>query len=518
MKHPKTLKFALFPAMAAFAALPASAQVRMELTSQKEYRQDKKSVKFTGGRFNINFSDGSVASIAGCNWIQYYPPGYFQGVCSEGTTGLLTTGTLDGANPQFPYLLVTSVFPAVVVEPRLPNLVTLIAAPASKLPRPAGGFSDNSLSLFYNLHTGDNVREYVLTRYNTARTYNAKQRSKFESEIVTGVYHYKFPRLNSPQLFSAIKAVIYPMPEGLAKKNNRLDGFGFTQVNGSKLKWNKGFVEISARRPNIVNWRKLSPSAVFPAVDSMFVSLREMTTPGDPKSGVAPRTRSIFPQFVTGADARLKLASPFADSFTFPPVLESGTTAILEVELERNFQTGGVTFDFSSRRFQMPIIVLDRYTEYAKIVFGKTVDILKDTDGDGYNNLTEWILESNANEVTSVPVAPVPTLVQGIVDPIFGPLGDPYYGFTIRKKLGTIPAVAYELQRSIDNGATWEEFVSDDNWLVEDLTYTERGMVRSEIKVSSLWTIPSGNILIPDTPVQPPGTESHIYRVKVTRR
>lgn len=519
MKRFKALKFSLVPALVAMAALPASAQVRMELSSQKEYRQNKKNVKFTGGRFNINFTDGSVASVPSCNWIQYYPPGIFLGACSGGTTGLLTTGTLDGATPNFPYLLVTSVFPAVIVEPRLPDQITLSAAPASKLKRPAGGFSDNSLSLFYNLHTATDIREYVLTRYNISRSYNAKQRKKFESEIVTGVYHYKFPRLNNPQLFGAVKAVIYPMPEGLAKKNKRLEGFDFTKVNGSKLRWNKGFVEISARRPNIVNWRAFSPSSVFPAVDNLFVSLRQMSTPGDPKSGVADRTQSIFPQFVNGQDARLRLASPFSDSFTFPPVLEPGTTAILEVELERGFQTGGVTFDFSSRRFQVPVVVLDRFTEYAQTVFGKAkVPILNDNDGNGYDNLTEWILGSNANEATSIPVAPVPRLVQEFVDPIFGSLGAQYFGFNVRKNLGAIPAVDYTLQRSFDNGATWSDFVSDDNWTVEEVTYNARGMARTEIQVRSLvFTAANpGNPLQVVTPIQPPGTLGDLYRVKIT--
>lgn len=523
MKQSKNLNFSLILAIIAFAALPASAQVRMELSSQKEYRQDKKKIKFTGGKFDINFTDGGVASVGGCNWIRYYRPGIFRGICSEGTTGLLTSGTLDDANLQEPYLLVTNVFPAVIVEPRSPDLVTLTAAPASKLPRPAGGFKDDSSSLFFNLHT-TNVREFILTRYNTSRDYSAKQRKKFEREIVTGVYHYKFPRLNNPNLFGAVKAVIYPMPEGLAKRNKKVEGFQFTKLNGSKIKWNKGFAEFSARRPNNIAWRKLSPNSVFPAVDGLFISLREMTTPNDPKSAVAAlpdgtRTRSIFPQFETGRDPRLQLASPFSDSFTFPPVLESGTTAILEVELQRNFQTGGVTFDNSSRRFQIPVIVVDRYSEYAKIVFGKAkTPILNDSDGDGYNNLTEWILESDANQAGSIPVPPVPALVQEFVDPIFGSLGPEYFGFNVRKKRGTVPAVNYELQRSIDNGVTWAEFGSDDDWTVEEITFNQLGMLRTEIQVRSLRfaTANPADLLQIERPIQPPGTENHLYRVKVT--
>ena len=120
----------------------------------------------------------------------------------------------------------TDVIPALIIEPRRPDLCKLRAAPASDLPRPSTDFKDASYGLYYNLHEAD-VRESVITRYDSARTYGPDQRGKFEDEIVTGVYHYLFPRLGQSNLRVPISPVIYPMPEGYAKINNQKTGVQF---------------------------------------------------------------------------------------------------------------------------------------------------------------------------------------------------------------------------------------------------------------------------------------------------
>ena len=158
-------------------------------------------------------NDGSVSSIGGCDFIQYYPPGYFIGICSAGTTGLITSGTVNGATRANPYLLVNTLTPALAIAPREPDKARLVAAPASNLPRPSGGFKDQSASVYFNLHTPESVREYLLTRYVNTRDYAGNQRKKFESEIVPGVYHYTFPRLVDPTLPAPVNVVIYPMAE-----------------------------------------------------------------------------------------------------------------------------------------------------------------------------------------------------------------------------------------------------------------------------------------------------------------
>jgi hypothetical protein len=166
---------------------------------------------------------------------------------------------------------------------------------------------------------------------------------------------------------------------------------------------------------------------------------------------------------------------------------------VIELELDRSFQTGGVTYDFSDRKFQIPVIIVNRYSEYAELRFGdktKLIGILDDFDGDGYNNLNEWILESRADDSASIPLAPV-AAIQNIDDFPFQ-----YFGFTVEKQRGTVPKVNYTLQRSFNLGKTWSEFVSDANWIV---TETADG-----------YTVESA------TGVQPPDTGDDIYRVKIT--
>ncbi|MEO7099876.1 MAG: hypothetical protein ABI162_10980 [Luteolibacter sp.] len=504
----------LISALAASAVPSANAEVAFSLSTNKVYRQSQKGIAFTGGSFNSYLYDGNATYIGGCSFDHYVSPGVYTNICSPGTSGLVTSGVFGKATLANPYLLVVSVIPAIIIEPKAANYVSLNAAPASGLPRPSGGFKDDSKSLFYNLHTAD-VKEYVLSAYYKNVGYTDKQREKFENEIVPGVYHYSFPRLHHPTMPAPLTAVIYPMLEGLATKNNKTDGFEFTTVGQNK--WMNGFMEFSFRRPNVVKWRPVSPTVVFPAVDKAYIALREMQNPSNPKSEVLTRAPSIFPPYVNGSsNSRVVLSNAFVNSFTFPPTLHSGTRGILEVEMERSFATGGVTYDFSNRRFQIPVKVVDRYSDYAIDLFsGSKLDdsILADPDKDGYNNLTEWILDSTPTEAFSIPIAPTPAAMPTIVDPIFGNLGETDFGFTIDKKLGTFPRVVYTLQRSTNNGLTWKKFVSDANWSVENVSYTQDGSKRSEIRVRSL--VESNPLTFPATFVQPPGTEGDIYRVKV---
>ena len=539
MNRKKTLALPLITALAAATAAPAGAQVAMQLSSVKSYRQDKDSIDFDGGRFGINLTDGSVQSIAGCNWNHYDPPGVFANLCAGGTSGFLTSGEIDGADIINPYLLVTAVIPSVIIEPRRPELAILNSAPASTLPRPQGGFIDSSASLFYNLHQAAGIREYILTEYSWGRNYTAAERGRFEDEIVPGVYHYSFPRLNNPQLAAAITPVIYPMTEGRYERNNKKEGFLYTQVN--KNKWVKGgYVELSYRRPNGIEWTQLSPSNTFAAVDDLYISLRELQNRNNPDSP-AVRGRAIFPAFEATGDPRILLRNAFVSKFTAPPILPSSTKGVIELELQRNFQTGAVTYDFSNRKFQIPFVVVDRYSEYKGIIFAKDKKssrsgLLKDPDKDGFNNLTEWVLDSNGDDAGSVPVQPTPELVVDYFDFFFGIVQDSFFGFTIDKKMGTVPNVKYILQRSTDGGQTWTRFRDgyylmdgtflteeqynqapvffDIAWRVETVKYLQAGARHSEIRVRSFQFEDEFGV----DPVMPPGFENHQYRVKIVTK
>lgn len=519
MIQTKTLSLPLIAALFGSVVAPADAQVRMELSTRKTYRQDPASLKFKGGTFDNRISDGGGVKVGGCDRAAYYPPTNILFVCSGGSTALLTSGSFGGATIANPYLWVTGITPAIILEPRRPELGFLRSAPASLLPRPEGGFSDDSFSLFFNLHTTD-VREFVITRYITSRGYDATERTRFEKEVVPGIYYYSFPRLKLPNLTVPIAAVIRPMPEGIAKINNRATGF---QFNTTGQTWDaNGFLELSVNRPSVIKWSGFSPSVVLPGVDRLYFSLRYLSDPADANSEARytnptdknPLTRdlpaSFFPGFVNGGDPRVLLVNPFVTSFTLPPIFPAGTRVVAQLDLQRTFQTGGVTFDLSSRKFEIPVTFTDRYLEFALARFGRAtakVGILQDFDGDGFNNLTEWILNSSPANALSKPVPPVAALTLAVTDGLFPPtiITPASFGFTVTKKQNTVPAVIYSLERSTDGGVTYLPMVTDANWTVTNDATT--------VSIASKIT---NGVLPTPTPIQPPGTEAHRYRLVIT--
>jgi hypothetical protein len=539
MNRIKTLSFPLISALIASAVAPASAQISLELSSQKEYRQNAKGMQFRGGNFVVNLNDGDGIFVGGCARSAYWQPNIPLDPCPLGSTAFLTFGRLDGAiNTRGPYFSVTNVIPAIIIEPRRPDLAFLRAAPPSLLKRPSGGFKDSSFALYYNLHT-TSVREYVVSRYTTSRGYTASERTRFEKEIVPGVYYYSFPRLNRPDLVAPISAVIYPMAEGRTKINNAVVGVDFNGVSGNKPVWKKGFMELSYIKPNVLSWKGLDRTVVIAAADRLFLSIRVLSSQKNPLAVTdlidndLAVPQSIFPGFASGGDPRVLLKNPLVSQFTTPPIFPGGTRGVLELELQRSLATTGVTFDASTRRFQVPIIVVNRYSEYAEVSFGDDVaktSILADTDGDGYNNLNEWILDSNADDASSIPLAPVARANPAEFNeepPVPRIVRNAYFGFTVVKKLETVPAVKYSLQRSRDGGVTWEKFGTDDNWLVETVRLNagafprrERDPEQIEIRVESKIreeTDLGGGFIIEGDQIQPPGTENDIYRVKIVQ-
>ncbi len=517
MLRTKTLSLPLVTALIAGSALTAQAQLIFELSSDITYRQNPKSMRFMGGSFDVNLRDGSAATIPFCSYASYQPPGIFNNACSPGTTGLVSAGLVEGVQRNQPYILVNGIVPAFAIAPRLPESVRLYAAPASELPRPSAGFKDDSYSLFYNLTTTD-IREYIITHYYKYTGYTARQREKFESQIVSGSYYYQFPSLADPERLVPVSAVIYPMIEGRQERNNVEAGFAYSQVNGNDYT-KKGFVELSYLRPNKFKWIGVTPSNVFAAVDATTFAIKVMKNPSKANSGIVETYQglpvSIFPPYQNGGEPSVLLTNPYVGSFTTPPIFQSGTSGVAQVQFKRNFKTGGVSYDFSTRRFQIPVVVVDRYSEYQELNFvnaAPDTTILRDPDGDGFNNLNEWILESDPTDTASIPIAPVPQLVTTLDIPgeVFQP---EYFGFDVLKKLGTVPRVKYTLQISRNNGKTWKRFRTNPDWSVRNVRRAANGPFPTSvtIQVRSLR-------FDPDTfePVQPPGTASDIYRVKVT--
>jgi hypothetical protein len=483
----------------------ATAQVLyFQTASDKTYRQLRNGIAFGGGTFTADLFDGGGVYVGGCQSSFYYPPCPRCLSCREGTNTFLSFGRVGAAFADTPYFISTSIVPARVIAPRLPNLCFFRAGPASDLPRPDAPFSDDSYGLYYNLHTVD-VQEYVVSGYNFQRDYRASQRSKFEKEIVTGVYYYTFPRLGDTRVKVPVANTIFPMPERYEKKGNVKSGVRF--LPDTRYTKN-GFIELSPNRPNTIRWEGFKPGVVVPTADTLYFSVRYLTNPKNPRSRrttVDPVTGfspvSIFPNFANGDDPKIALRNPFVTEFTLPPVIQGGVSGIIELELVRNLRTSGIALDTSKRVFQLPVIVVNRYTDYATERLGEGVaktGLLEDFDGDGFNNMTEWILDSRAENSGSIPVPPVPVANPAVIDPVTGIIDPGYFGFTVIKKRGTVPAVRYTLQRSTNGGRTYSDVTSDANWLLTSNP--------TLLRLESL----SGN--------QPPGTNAHIYRIKITKR
>ena len=552
MNRIKTLSLPIVTALVAATVVSASAQLALEVSSQKTYRQDKNSVKFQGGKFEVNMTDGTILYISGCIFSRYIPPSVVGGVCGPGTNGRIVSGTVAGASRAKPYLLVSDLVPAVAIEPRKAKLVNLIAAPASGLARPQGGFTDYSLSVYYDLHALQQ-REYIVTRYELLENYNSNQGDKFEKEIVPGSYRYSFPRLGQPNIPAPVNARINRMAEGLNTKNNVTSGFEFLTVN--KDKWTKdGFVELSYTNPNPIKWRPLSPSNTFLGADSLSISIRVLNNENNPKSSTdlidsySGELQSIFPDYSNAGDPKLLLTNPFTDGFVIPPIFAGGTRGVIELQVERLLSTTGVSYDLSTRRFQIPVAVVNKFSEFQETVFfkkGAKKKILEDSDGDGFNNLNEWILDSSPTDSVSIPIEPIPARVEAVFDLDYATLFSrsrliraQHFGFTINKKLGTQPAVVETLQRSKDGGRTWEDFKSGYyffdgtykkthayvfgsntvEWIVKTVklapglgSLRENSPRREEIRVESGYYDKDASAF-----VQPPDSENQIFRVKVT--
>jgi len=503
-------------------------------------------MNFKGGSYEVEMTDGNIDSIFFCNDPNYFPPGFYRGLCSPGTSGFLTAGNINGASIQRPYLVIKTLNPAFVVEPFKPQFVTLNAAPASALPRPSSGFKDDSATLYYNLNTTD-IQEYKITRYIFNRTYNKTQRERFKSEVVPGVYQYVFPTYVAPGAPFAFRPVslsstIFPMVEGYAEINRSPQGVEFTQVNENK--WNKdGFVELSYLRPNIIRWAGMRPTNVYSSVDKLYFSLKALVEPADPENSKLVETPTIFPEFETRLDLetgeapKLLLSSPYVTQYTLAPIFPSGTRAMVELNLERDLQNSAISHDSSTRKFQIPVIVMNRYSDYVSIDLAKTSQngILSDPDKDGHNNLTEWILGSNGADRGSIPTPPTPAPYQAVTiigtPTIFGS----YFGFNVDVQKITIPKVKYYLQRSLDRGKTWQPFetgyyltdgsfsetapvdtfgfILPYNWSVQKVATTVRGVTSVEYQVRSGIRNTAPSATIPT--MQPPGTLSDLYRVKI---
>ncbi len=516
MTRIKTLSWPLFSAVLASAALPASkawGAFTLVLETAKTYRQHSATnVVFRDGTFDITLADGIATYLAGCYDFSYFPPGPY---CTQGSTGFLGFGNLDPyAQEPYTYYMVTGVTAAQSIEPRREDLCLLTSAPYSTLSRPTPGFKDTSYSVYYDISPASiEIQEYIVTRYGYHREYQGIEGgSEMDREIVPGTYNFAFPRLGNPIFKVAVPSVYNPIPEGYGEIHGTgvTQGVRFTSPNQFDA---NGYTQLDRNSIPTIRWEGMSSNLIRQGFDSLYFSVRNLVNPDKPKSdtdylGDGGLPQSIFPNLASGADPRVLLASPLISSYTLPPFIETGTKAVIELELVRSISTNRIAYDNSHRKFQLPVFFVDYYNKFAPVAFGnqtKKIGILQDFDNDGYNNLTEWALRSNANQKSSIPRTPVPFYS---TDP--NTFFDSF-GFVVKQLKGRFPAVDLIVERSTDNGKTWSKMLTDENWRVR---YTEDAIT---VKSKIFELIEIGGF-ISRTPIQPPGTEADIYRIKVTLR
>jgi hypothetical protein len=564
MNRAKNLSIPLISALLATGATQLSAQnFRLDIKADKTYRQSKSGLKFQEGEFSVAVQDGSLAIQPGCNRPAFWFPNIAGDPCRRGSTGqIIGGGILDKESVQgsllgrqissitTPYITVDNIRPATVMGSSEPQSVSIIATPKSTLQLPLGSFVDKSYSIFFNLQS-ETAGQFTVSRYRKTLSYSSKELDKYDKEIVDGAYFLRVPRLGLPGETLGVNATILPMIDGVAKLNNQTSGFEFTSIGANR--WTKdGFAEMSLQNPNKITWRGVRFGSNVFAADKLFLSIRVLKREVGKKSAGKFEVdefntetgfkHSIFPAFnaATGADSRVLLTNSTVSTYTLPPVIPSGTKGVLEIAIDRSLQQG-TSVDSSNRKFQVPVIFVDRFSEYAQKSFNKSNNskILDDFDGDGFNNLTEWALDSSATVRGSQPPPLVPQIhitqtrsfqedggffifISNIITEL------PYFGFTVDRKIGTVPSLDYLLQRSRDGGKTWLPFATDENWLVTyenikagELPYRQNESAKSRIVVTAIirtTDIITGITTIERIFTQPPGTENDIYRVKVGRK
>lgn len=523
------LKFALLSSSAALAQ--GGGVVRFELETKKTYRQPNRSeVGFRDGYFRMQLRDGDY-TVSPCAPspvdFAWFPPTDIP-PCPLGATGFVTAGPLSdywGSLLQGEYWSLASVVPAVAIEPYALDRCKLLAAPLSTLPRPQTLFEDACYSIFYDIGvTSTDAREYRITNYAFDLFYrelddfgdvvpSAYQEQLMDAQIVPGNYQYAFPRLDSETQEVGLWSRYYNIPEGYKTKPTKrgvlftypsqFDPQGFALLNVKDLK-------------NPVKWQGITSSNAYAAVDKLYFSIKELREPDNPNS--ESLETAVFPPYQSPTTpTRILLKSPFVSSYQVPPTLYAGSKGVIELELVRSATSQGVIYDVSSRRYQMPVFIGDHYYSYVLKTFGTkittNIGLDDDYDGDGFNNVAEWILGSNAKSAGSTPKAPKPAYVSR-----GGTVGS-FYGFRIAKNTAAVPTVEYTLTRSTDGGLTYEEMFEDANWKVinngsndpNDPYFDPAFDARYPANTIGI----ESKIIVGGKPVLPPGTATHLYRIGV---
>jgi hypothetical protein len=457
-------------AMGAFtlSATLVHGQGRLFFQDVKNFRQiSPDQSEYLGGAFNVTMVDGSF-TILGCAFNGgdvFSPPNQF---CPAGTTALIDSGDIDGDGLRDggTYWSVGQIIPAIQVEPFLPQLVELYAAPPSALPRPLGGFNwrDDSLVLYFDLvNDPSRLGGYEITRYLSSRGYGASELQRHRDEIVPGTYTFKFPALYSteenPRNFfvqighrEMIEA--YPGPGGLTVTQEGISVGNDFRISNDEV-WRGDVMEIDPRVGYRLEWEGFNTST-FLGNDEVFFSVV------DRQSGTMiyppyPPGNATYPQLIGSAELGIPTYFEMGPAF-----FDVGEQVVAEILFERASPFGNAT-DVSSRSFTFDIDFVDTYAGFVLQGFpAGTLDELllpeADADGDGHSNLEEFALMTDPSDPASVP---------NMVPVLLGIAGFEQCVLDVPKRPAAGSGMIYEVQYSTDL-ETWTTITEDDpNWYIE---------------------------------------------------
>lgn len=375
--------------------------------------------EYLGGSWNIAVNDGTLAGFP-CfadGGVFFVPPTLG---CAAGTTGLVTSGDLDGdgIRDSGQYFSLVQPIGAINIEPFQTDLVQLTSAPPSDLPRPLGSFNwiDNSITVFWDLVNNPvNGTGFDVTRYQSSRPYGPNELERQRDEIVPGTYNFAFPILganaNDPRVFTMIAPFrgmveAFPGSGGRSVTSSGIPvGNDFRVTNDEDL-WSNEAVEFDPRIVFSFEWEGFN-GQTFVAGDRVFFSLRDRVTDAILFPPFPP-LNPTFPQLIGSSALGIPTNYELGPGF-----FVIGQELVAEIEFRRGL-TSGNTQDISSSFFRWNIDLIDTYDGFLRAVFplGSSDDLVSassDFDGDGFTNLQEFGLQTDPLDPAAVP-NPTPTL------------------------------------------------------------------------------------------------------------
>lgn len=455
------------------AQINEASAFQFTVSSVGNYRQITTGTFFEGGAFEILARDGLVNIT--CKDIVYFPPSM---PCPKGASGFVTAGDVDGDGLEDAgsYVSVTAIARAIILRPFQEQKVALVSAPPSLLPRPLGGFVNDSRSVFYDIQTTA-ISQYDIAKYTYSRTYTPANRKFFDGEIVPGSYRFNFPSIASTVIPASLSINLYPQLDGYRKINSQPQGLRFTNV-----KYDGDFAVLNPNQINTITWEGNTVSIISPRFDKAFFSIKPLADPNDPLSDPVQGGIPIFPNFTGPTVTRVMLSNPLVQSYTLAPnFLIAGQTGIIDLEFVSSRPTSAVISENSIRRFRLPVQVLTPFPIPPPPINGLNVNVASaDSDGDGVSNFAEWAFGSDRTNASSIPVSPSLSFVNQA--PATNEVGGTQeesncWQYKQPKVLNPDPKLEYTIEQSTDL-VTWTEITATDkNWKLTDTP--------SEIKVSS---------------------------------